>query len=198
MMDRERIKKQLDFILEIDKEKEIFRQNHITGHKRRENDAEHAWHMGVMVYLLKEYSNRDFDVAKAMLMALVHDVVEIDAGDTYAYSDEGKDSQKEREAKAAERIFGILPKEQGESLRALFEEFEEGESAEAQFVRAMDNLQPFLLNNANDGVDWISHGVKKSQVEERQMRTKKGSEKLWKITKELIEENVRKGKLINK
>lgn len=196
-MDRERLQKQLDFILEIDKEKEIFRQNYITGHKRRENDAEHAWHMAVMVYLLREYSNRDFDVAKAMLMALIHDVVEIDAGDTYAYCEEGKKDQKEREAKAAERIFGILPKEQGESLCALFEEFEEGGSAEAQFVRAMDNLQPLLLNDSNDGGDWISHGVKKSQVMERQIRTRKGSEKLWEITKEIIEKNVEKGNLID-
>ncbi len=196
-MDRERLKKQLDFILEIDKEKNILRQTHVTGHKRQENDAEHAWHMAIMVYLLKEYSNRDFDVAKAMMMTLIHDVVEIDAGDTYAYCEEGTKDQKEREAKAAERIFGILPLEQCETLRALFEEFEEGESAESQFVRAMDNLQPFLLNDANNGADWISHAVRKSQVMERQIRTKKGSEKLWEITRELIEKNAQKGNLID-
>ena len=99
----DRFRKQLDFILEIDKEKNIFRQNNITGNGRRENDAEHAWHMAIMIYLLKEYSNEDFDVAKAMMMALIHDIVEIDAGDTYAYGDAGKDSQQEREEKAAQR-----------------------------------------------------------------------------------------------
>ena len=108
-MDRERFKKQIDFVLEIDKEKNILRQTHLTDYRRQENDAEHAWHMAVMIYLLKEYANEEFDVAKAMMMALIHDIVEIDAGDTYAYDTKNLETQKEREVKAAERIFGLLP-----------------------------------------------------------------------------------------
>ena len=125
----ERLKQQLDFILEIDKEKNIFRQTTLTNHGRRENDAEHAWHMAIMIYLLKEYANFEFDVAKAMLMALIHDVVEIDAGDTYAYDETALATQAEREAKAAIRLFGLLPEDQGSTLKALFEEYEAGTSS---------------------------------------------------------------------
>ena len=149
-MNRERFKKQLDFILEVDKEKNILRQTHLSGYVRRENDAEHSWHMAMMIYLLKEYSNENFDVAKAMMMALIHDVVEIDAGDTYAYDAKGLESQKEREELAAERIFGILPKDQCDELKALFEEFEACKSPEARFAKAMDNFQPLLLNDSNN------------------------------------------------
>ena len=194
-MDKERFQKQLDFILEIDKEKNILRQTHLTGYTRQENDAEHAWHMAIMVYLLKEYSNEDFDVAKAMMMALIHDIVEIDAGDTYAYDVENKKTQEERERKAAERIFGILPEEQKEELKGLFEEFEAGETKEAKFVRSMDNLQPLLLNNSNNGQDWKRNGIKKSQVIKRQEKTKPGSEEIWDFSINLIKENVRKGNL---
>ena len=124
-MDQKRFEQQLSFILEADKEKNILRQTHLSGHGRRENDAEHAWHMAMMIYLLKEYSNRPFDVAKAMMMALIHDVVEIDAGDTYAYDAKGLEAQHEREQKAAERIFGLLPDDQCEELMALFAEYED-------------------------------------------------------------------------
>lgn len=195
-MDSERFKKQLDFILEADKEKNIFRQTHISGYSRRENDAEHAWHMALMIYLLKEYSNEEFDVAKAMMMAIIHDIVEIDAGDTYAYDTRGLETQKERERLAADRIFGMLPCDQNMHLRSLFEEFEAGESAEARFVKAMDNFQPLLLNNLNDGEDWRLHGVRESQVVKRQSRTKLGSEGIWEYSKQLIEENVKKGNII--
>ena len=122
----ERFKKQLDFILEIDKEKEIYRQTHLKGYKRQENDAEHAWHMAIMIYLLKEYANEEFDVAKAMMMALIHDIVEIDAGDTYAYDTKNLATQEEREEKAANRIFGMLPDEQKKEMIELFYDFEEG------------------------------------------------------------------------
>lgn len=194
-MDIERFKKQIEFILEIDKEKEIYRQTHLTGYIRQENDAEHAWHMAIMIYLLKEYANEEFDVAKSMMMALIHDIVEIDAGDTYAYDAEDLKTQKEREEKAAERIFGILPKEQKSQLKALFEEFEEAKTPEARFAKAMDNFQPILLNDYNNGKDWRKHDVKKSQVVKRQMRTKEGSEDIWEYTKKLIEDNVKKGNL---
>ena len=196
-MDIERFKKQLDFILEIDKEKEIYRQTHLTEYKRQENDAEHAWHMAIMIYLLKEYANEDFDVAKAMMMALIHDIVEIDAGDTYAYDNANLVTQKDREEKAADRIYGLLPDEQRDELRALFEEFEEGKTPEAKFARVMDNFQPLILNDSNNGKDWRVHGIKKSQVEKRQISSKMGSEVIWEYTKELIDNNVKKGNLID-
>ena len=196
-MDRERLKKQIDFVLEIDKEKNILRQTHLTDYRRQENDAEHAWHMAVMIYLLKEYANEEFDVAKAMMMALIHDIVEIDAGDTYAYDTKNLETQKEREEKAAERIFGLLPEEQKQELKGLFEEFEACESSEAKFARVMDNFQPILLNDSNNGEDWKVHKIKKSQVEKRQISSKAGSETIWNYTKELIDNNVIKGNLID-
>lgn len=196
-MDIERFQKQINFILEIDKEKEIFRQTHLKGYSRQENDAEHAWHMAIMIYLLKEYANEEFDTAKAMMMALIHDIVEIDAGDTYAYDKEKLATQKEREEKAADRIFGMLPDEQKNEMLDLFAEFEAGETPEAKFARVMDNFQPILLNDSNDGEDWKVHKIKKSQVMKRQKASKLGSEEIWKYTEELIESNVRKGNLIN-
>ena len=194
-MDQKRFEQQLSFILEADKEKNILRQTHLSGHGRRENDAEHAWHMAMMIYLLKEYSNHTFDVAKAMMMALIHDVVEIDAGDTYAYDAKGLENQTEREQKAAERIFGLLPADQRDELTALFAEYEARETPEARFVRAMDNFQPLLLNNSNGGEDWKRHNVSKSQVVGRQHTSSLGSEIIWEYTKGIIDDNVRKGNI---
>lgn len=194
----ERFEKQLNFILEADKEKNILRQTHLSGHGRRENDAEHAWHMAIMIYLLKEYANEEIDVAKAMMMALIHDIVEIDAGDTYAYDSAGLETQKEREEQAAERIFGMLPDDQKAELKSLFEEFEAYESPEAKFARAMDNFQPLLLNNSNDGGDWRAHGVSKSQVLKRHKKTRLGSEFIGKYSEQMIEENVKKGNIVDK
>ncbi|MBR4934159.1 MAG: HD domain-containing protein [Clostridia bacterium] len=194
-MDEKRFQKQLDFILETDKEKKIYRQTHITGYERRENDAEHAWHMAVMIYLLREWANEDFDVAKAMIMALIHDVVEIDAGDTYAYDEEALKSKEDREKAAADRIFGILPEDQRDELRALFEEFEAGETPEAKFARTMDNFQPLLLNDSNGGRDWREHGVTKAQVTRRQRSSQLGSDKVWSYTEGLIGRNVEKGNI---
>ncbi len=191
----ERLKKQLDFILEIDKEKNILRQTHLSDHGRRENDAEHAWHMAIMAYLLKEYSNEPIDVAKVMIMCLIHDVVEIDAGDTYAYDAEGLKTQKAREEAAKERIYSLLPDDQKQDLQALFDEFEERKTSEAKFARALDNLQPLLLNNSNDGGDWREHQVTEAQVYGRQRRTAEGSEKLYEVTDQLIRENIAKGNI---
>ena len=194
-MDKKRFQKQLNFILEADKEKNIFRQTHLSGHGRRENDAEHAWHMAIMIYLLKEYANEEIDVAKAMMMALIHDIVEIDAGDTYAYDTAGLETQKEREEKAAERIFGMLPEDQKAELKSLFEEFEAYETPEAKFARAMDNFQPLLLNDSNDGGDWKEHGVCRSQIMGRHKKTRLGSEEIGQYSEELIMENVKKGNI---
>ena len=191
----ERLRKQLDFALEIDKEKNIFRQTHLSGHGRNENDAEHAWHMAIMAYLLREYSNEEVDAGRVMLMCLIHDIVEIDAGDTYAYDEESKKSQKSREEAAKERIFSILPDDQRAELTAIFDEFEEGKSPEAKFARTMDNLQPLILNNSNGGSDWAEHGVSADKVYERQGRTRLGSKKLYEVTDAIIQENIRKGSL---
>lgn len=191
----ERLKKQLDFALEIDKEKNIFRQTHLSGHGRNENDAEHAWHMAIMAYLLKEYSNEPVDIGKVMLMCLIHDIVEIDAGDTYAYDAENLKTQKAREDAAKERIFSILPEEQKEELIKLFDEFEAFETAESKFAHAMDNLQPLILNNSNGGSDWREHGVTKEQVYGRQSKTKLGSERLYEVTDKLIQENINMGNI---
>ncbi len=192
----ERLKKQLDFALEIDKEKNIFRQTHLSGHGRNENDAEHAWHMALMAYLLKEYSNEPVDIAKVMLMCLIHDVVEIDAGDTYAYDADGLKTQKEREDRAKERIFSLLPEDQKADLIALFDEFEAYETPESKYAHAMDNLQPLILNNSNGGSDWKEHGVTSSQVYGRQSKTKLGSEKLYQeVVDKIIKEQIRKGNI---
>ena len=191
----ERLKKQLDFALEIDKEKNIFRQTHLSGHGRNENDAEHAWHMAIMAYLLKEYSNEPVDIGKVMLMCLIHDIVEIDAGDTYAYDAENLKTQKAREDAAKERIFSILPEEQKEELIKLFDEFEAYETGQSYFADAMANLQPLILNNSNGGSDWREHGVTKEQVYGRQSKTKLGSERLYEVTDKLIQENINKGNI---
>ena len=196
-MQDERFEKQMQFALEIDKEKNIFRQTHLSGGGRQENDAEHAWHMAFLIYLLKEYSTAPIDVAKTMGMALLHDVVEIDAGDTYAYDEQAIASQTEREQAAAKRIFGLLPADQAELCLSLFNEFEDNQTPEARFAHAIDNLQPVLLNNSNDGADWRAHKVTKSQIEKRQQKTKLGSTKIWEYVLSIIDENVKKGNLKN-
>lgn len=196
-MNRERFEKQLAFILEADKEKNILRQTHLSGHGRQENDAEHAWHMAMMIYLLREYANEPVDLAKTMMMAIIHDIVEIDAGDTYAYDEAGLATQQERERLAAGRIFGLLPDDQRDELRALFEEFEALETPEARFAKAMDNFQPLLLNNVNDGGDWRTHHVTRTQIMKRQSKTRLGSVAISDYTNELIEYNIEAGHIRN-
>ena len=194
-MTDQRLNQQMDFLLEVDKEKNIFRQTHLSGGGRAENDAEHAWHMALMIYLLREYANQDFDPLKAMVMALIHDVVEIDAGDTYAYDDAGLATQQEREAKAAQRIFGLLPQDQRDEMLALFREFEDYETPEARFAHVLDNLQPLMLNHANNGGDWRAHQVKKSQIYKRNAKTAAGSQTLWAYMEDMVAENVKKGNI---
>ena len=195
-MDRERLERQFDFIKEIDKEKFIQRQTKLSDGIRRENDAEHAWHMAIMTVLLSEYANEKIDVLRTVTMLLIHDIVEIDAGDTYAYDPEAKKTQKAREDAAKERIFSILPEEQKKELTALFDEFEDFQTPEAKFAHAMDNLQPLILNNSNGGGDWREHQVTAKQVHGRQDKTRLGSERLYEVTEEIIRENIEKGNLI--
>lgn len=192
----DRLDKQFAFFREIDKEKKIGRQTYLTGATRKENDAEHAWHMAVMTLFLSEYANEEIDVLRTISMLLIHDLVEIDAGDTYAYDETGKATQREREEKAADRIFSLLPEEQGRKLRDLWEEFEERKTPEAKFARTMDNIQPLMLNAATDGKAWEEHGVHLSQVLQRNEKTAEGSEVLWKYAYEtFIRPNVEKGRL---
>lgn len=191
----ERLRKQLQFSLEIDKEKNIFRQTHLSGHGRNENDAEHAWHMAVMAYLLREYANEKIDITRVMLMCLIHDIVEIEAGDTYAYDTENLKTQKAREDAAKEKLYSMLPEDQKQELIALFDEFEAGETAESKYAHAMDNLQPLILNNSNDGGDWKEHGVTAEQVYGRQSKTKLGSEKLFEVTDDIIREHIKRGSI---
>ena len=191
----QRLKRQLDFALEIDKEKNIFRQTHLSNHGRNENDAEHAWHMAIMAYLLREYANEEVDISKVMLMCLIHDIVEIEAGDTYAYDEVNLKTQKAREDAAKEKIYSILPDDQKAELIALFDEFEAYETADSKFAHAMDNLQPLMLNNSNGGEDWRKHGVTATQVHGRQDKTVLGSKKLFEVVDAIITDHVNRGNI---
>lgn len=198
LADKERLDNFFRFILEIDKDKFIGRQTYLSDGVRKENDAEHAWHMAIMAWLLADYANEKIDVARTMIMVLIHDLVEIDAGDTYAYDEAAKQSQAERELAAADRIFGLLPEDAGVKLRAIWEEFEAWETPEAKFARALDNFQPLMLNNSTDGISWVEHGVKLSQVLGRNGRANLGSEELWEYAyKNFIRPNVEKGRIID-
>ena len=183
-MDYARLEKQMEFCKEIDKEKLIGRQTYLTDGSRKENDAEHAWHAALMAVVFSEYANENIDVLKTVLMILIHDLVEIDSGDTYAYDEEGKKTQRQREERGADRIFGMLPEDQGKQFRALWEEFEEWKTPEARFAHVMDNLQPMMLNAATDGKSWTEHGIRLEQILNRNRHTSKGSEVLWEYAKE--------------
>lgn len=190
---QERLEKQIEFALELDKEKLIGRQTHLSNHGRNENDAEHAWHMAVMAWILKEYANEPVDIGRTMLMCLIHDVVEIDAGDTFAYDTEALKTQKAREDAAKERIFGLLPEDQRAELTSVFDEFEANETPEARFAHALDNFQPLMLNNSNGGSDWKEHTVRESQVRNRHQKTQLGSETLFEVTNQILERCIQKG-----
>lgn len=179
-MEETRLSQQMAFIKEIDKEKKIGRQTYLTDASRKENDAEHAWHMAIMAFLLAEYANEEIDVLKTMVMLLIHDLVEIDAGDTFAYDEEGKKTQAAREQKAADRIFSMLPEDQGKKLLEIWKEFEARETNEAKFARTMDNIQPLVLQHASGGRAWTEHQIAHSQVMGRNARTAEGSDILWK------------------
>ena len=195
-MDRERFEHQREFILEIDKEKLVRRQTHLTDHGRREDDAEHAWHMTVMAYLLREYANEPFDLARTMVMTLTHDLVEIYAGDTYAYDAAGQADAEQRERSAASRLYSLLPEDQAAELSSIWEEFEANETPEAHFAHAMDNLQPMLLNDSNDGGDWKAHGVRHGGPASRNAVTRLGSEELADYVDERLDAQVAAGNLL--
>lgn len=190
-----RLEQQMQFILEVDRLKQIVRQTYLSGADRKENDAEHSWHLAMMACLLGEYANEKVDVLHVIKMVLIHDLVEIDAGDTYAYDQVGNETKRAREVLAADRIFGMLPKDQGAELRNLWEEFEAGKTPEAKFALALDKVQPILLNDCTDGRAWAEHGVRLEQIQKRNARTPEGSKQLWEFCEALIERNVEKGRI---
>ena len=191
----DRLKKQISFIIETDKLKTIYRQSLISDKSRYENDAEHSWHLALMAALLSEHTNEKVDLLKVIKMVLIHDLVEIDAGDTYCYDENAKLDKREREEKCANRIFSLLPDDQRDEMFELWEEFEKMETAEAKFAAALDRLQPVLLNYTADGMSWKKHGISKAQVIERNRLMKNGSDKLWDYAKQIIEDAVNKGYL---
>ncbi len=189
----DRLRQQLAFLMEIDKQKEIIRQTYLADGSRKETDAEHAWHLAMMCMILSEYANEKIDVPKTIMMVLTHDLVEIDAGDTYAYDQTGNQTKKERELKAADRIYGLLPEDQRKYLRALWDEFEAMETPEAKFANMLDKIQPVCLSDQSKGKSWVEHNVCKRQIMERNSKTHEGSELLWDYIKKLIEKNVEAG-----
>ena len=194
----ERLKQQISFILEIDKLKTIYRQSLITDKSRYENDAEHSWHLAIMAFLLAEHVEEEVDILKVIKMVLMHDLVEIDAGDTYCYDDTAKLDKREREENCAKRIFEMLPKEQCQMMDDLWEEFELMETPEAKYAAALDRLQPVLLNYTADGKSWKDHGIFLDQVIERNGRIKDSSEKIWKYVEDLLQYAVKQEYLMER
>ena len=193
--ERERLEQQIRFIIEVDKVKNIFRQTYLADANRKENDAEHSWHLALSAVLLKEHMKEDVDLLKVIIMVLIHDLVEIDAGDTYAYDPEGAKTKRARELKSADRIFGILPEDQGSYFRKLWDEFEEYESADAKFAHLLDNFQPYLLNDASNGLSWTEHGVHRSQVCKRNEKVPETSEIVWNKMLEVMDKHIAEGHL---
>lgn len=191
-----RLRKQLDFIVEIDKLKEVDRRTLLMSGKRYENDAEHSWHLALMVILLQEYAaGKRLDTLKVLKMVLIHDLVEIDAGDTYCYDAQGARDKAAREIRAANRLFRLLPPGQGKEFRRLWEEFEKMQTPESRFAAALDRLQPLMHNFKTQGRIWKKHGITKGQVVARNRHIGTGAPVLWQFAESLIREAVRKGYL---
>jgi putative hydrolase of HD superfamily len=189
-----RFQKQIEFIIEVDKLKHVLRQTILMDRSRRENSAEHSWHIALLVFLLAEYSREtDIDLFHVMKMLVIHDLVEIDAGDTYCYDDKGREDQGQREEIAADRIFGLLPSDQAAEFRTLWDEFEKRQTAESRFANAMDRVQPFLHNYFTNGQTWQANKINSRQVHERMRPVKDGAPDLWDYINNLIEDAVKKG-----
>jgi putative hydrolase of HD superfamily len=191
----DRLRQQIAFLLEIDKVKQVVRQTLIADGSRRENDAEHSWHLAVMAGVLAEYGPAGMDLGRVLRMLLAHDLVEIDAGDTYCYDPAACLTQRDREVRAAERIFNLLPADQAAAMRGLWEEFEARETPEARFAAALDRVQPVLLNYHTQGRAWLSKGVTRGQVIERNRHIERGAPALWSYVRLLIDDAVDRGYL---
>ena len=196
MTKKDRLPRQVEFLVEIDKLKGVFRQTWLIDESRLENDAEHSWHLAVLAVLLGEYAaEKDLDLLRAVKMVLIHDLVEIDAGDTYVYDETAAATQADRERKAADRIFNVLPPDQAASIRALWDEFEARQTPEARYAAALDRLQPFLHNYYTRGKAWLEHGITSDQVVARTRPIADGAPELWELVKDLIRDAVEKGDL---
>ncbi|MCQ2530155.1 MAG: HD domain-containing protein [Lachnospiraceae bacterium] len=195
-MEQERIEQQLSFIAEIDKMKSIYRQTYIADASRPENDSEHSWHLALMAMLLSEYANEEVDLLHVIQMVLIHDMVEIDAGDTYAYDPEANKTKREREVKAADRIFNLLPEEQAKWMRGLWDEYEASETKEAKFALSLDILHPIMMNDLGEGKAWVDHDVNETPVRERINRMRPGSEALFQLASAIVDKNLEKGTII--
>lgn len=192
-MQTNNLQKQIAFIKEIDKIKYIQRQSKLFNSDRRENDAEHSWHIAMMAIVLAEYSNKPINILKVLKMLLIHDIVEIDAGDTFVYSTTKSHTNTEEELIAAKRIFGLLPEEQAKEFISIWEEFEEGVTEEAKFAKSMDRFEPLLQDNENDGGTWMEFNVPFQQVYDINKAIKNGSKIIWDYAENLINESVKKG-----
>ncbi|HIC70406.1 MAG TPA: HD domain-containing protein [Candidatus Latescibacteria bacterium] len=194
-MRTDRLSSQLRFIVEVDELKHVLRQTLLPRDRRRENDAEHSWHLALMAVVLAEHAEGGVDPLRVVKMALIHDLVEIDAGDTFAYDEEAHADKEKRERAGAERIFALLPAAQGGEMRELWEEFEARDTADSRFAAALDRLQPLLLNYASGGDTWRRHGVRRDQVVARNRHMEEGAPSLWRFAADLIERAVAEGKL---
>ena len=191
----ERLINQVKFIVEVDKAKEIMRRTYLTKSKRFENDAEHSWHLALMAQLLKEYVKEDINLERVINMVIIHDLVEIDAGDTFCYDKEGNLTKRERELKAADRIFNILPKDQGKIIYDLWNEFEEMKTTESKYAACLDRIQPILNNIATEGKAWKENNTTKSMVLGRMNIVKETSKELWELVLAIVNEGVKIGAL---
>jgi putative hydrolases of HD superfamily len=195
MINNEKLLQQIEFIVEIDKLKTVFRKSYILGTNRKENDAEHSWHLAMMAILLQEYANEEIDLLYVIKMVLLHDIIEIDAGDTFCYDQQGNLEKSVKEQAAADRIYSMLPQDQGTELLKIWQEFEHGNSAEAKFARALDRLMPLLHNYFAEGKSWLENNITVSQVLDRNAHIGDGSITLWEYVQDIIEDSVTKGYL---
>ncbi|MEJ5091193.1 HD domain-containing protein [Sphingobacterium faecium] len=192
-MDLKNLQQQIDFIKEIDKVKYIQRKTKLFNSDRNENDAEHSWHLAMMAIILAEHSNEPIDILKVVKMVLIHDIVEIDAGDTFIYDTQKNHTNTDEERLAAKRIFGLLPQKQAEGLIEIWEEFEAGLTHEAKFARAMDRLEPLLQNTSNNGGTWNEFNINYSKVYDKKKIIDEGSKTIWDFAEKLLDESVEKG-----
>ena len=194
MLNKLRLQRQIEFIVEIDKLKQVLRQTFTTSKSRQENSAEHSWHIALMAILLSEYTDKTkIDIFRVVKMLLIHDLVEIDAGDTFCYDDTACRDQYERELKAAERIFNIAPKDQAKTLLMLWKEFEAHKTPDSRFANAIDRLQPLISNYHTKGKAWIKHKIKRHQVLDRNCIIREEAPKLWNYAKKLIDDAMQQG-----
>jgi putative hydrolase of HD superfamily len=187
---------QFRFLLEIDKLKSVLRRSVLSDQSRRENSAEHSWHLAVMAFCLQEYAEGPVDISKVIAMVLLHDIVEIDAGDVFVHSTEQQENQRKKEVMAARRIFSLLPADQRATCHALWEEFDCGDSAEAKFARVIDRVEPVMLHEATDAIIWRQYGVTRSQILRRLGSIEKDAPRLWPRVKQVIDKAVTTGALI--